>query len=211
MKKTTTGLLAGAAGAALLLGGTTFALWSDSEDIDGGTITAGTLDVALLGDPVWEDISEDRTDAGHEIDLSTFRIVPGDVIQGRYAVDVALQGENMVAAFGITGDEGQTGTLLDGLEVVVEVEDETGTVVASGTGAGVDLNVNLASDDNGNNDPALPTVPVALDGTANHTVVVTVTFDEDTDEQELALATATLEGLSVTLDQVRDAGAGGGF
>ena len=33
MQKKTTGVLAGVAGAALLMGGTTFALWSDSAEI----------------------------------------------------------------------------------------------------------------------------------------------------------------------------------
>ncbi|WP_410602946.1 TasA family protein, partial [Bacillus sp. SIMBA_008] len=46
MNKKLTGIVAGAAGAALLLSGGTYALWYDSAEAPGGTITAGNLDVA---------------------------------------------------------------------------------------------------------------------------------------------------------------------
>lgn len=47
MKKKTTGIIAGAAGAALLMGGSTFALWSDSVDVPDSTITSGNLAVEI--------------------------------------------------------------------------------------------------------------------------------------------------------------------
>lgn len=149
MQKKTTGLIAGVAGAALLMGGTTFALWSDSADAPGGQITAGNLDVALVGDPAWQDVSADRTDNPHPIDLSTFRIVPGDTIEGSYAVDLALEGDNMVANLALVGG-GVSGDLAAGLiDVSYTVEDATGAVVATGDSTGVDLD--LASADNSNN------------------------------------------------------------
>jgi len=63
MNKKTKGIVAGAAGAALLLGaGGTFALWSDAEHVPGGTITAGTLDIKAT-ETQWYDVSPDRQDA----------------------------------------------------------------------------------------------------------------------------------------------------
>ena len=53
MNNKTKGLVAGLAGAAVLAGGSTFALWSDSDSVDGGAITAGNLDVAAIGTPAW--------------------------------------------------------------------------------------------------------------------------------------------------------------
>lgn len=209
MQKKTTGVIAGVAGAALLMGGTTFALWSDSADAPGGQITAGNLDVALVGDPAWQDVSADRTDNPHPIDLSTFRIVPGDTIEGSYAVDLALEGDNMVANLALVGG-GVSGDLAAGLiDVSYTVEDATGAVVATGDSTGVDLD--LASADNSNNVAALATAPAALDNAADYTVVVSVTFDAATSAQDLATTTANLAAASIQLNQTRDAGTGGGF
>ncbi|MBM4576016.1 hypothetical protein GS415_10885 [Rhodococcus hoagii] len=47
-------------------------MWSDSETLNGGTITAGTLTLTAHGSPSW-------SDENGAIDISTFRAVPGDV------------------------------------------------------------------------------------------------------------------------------------
>ncbi|NKS78074.1 alternate-type signal peptide domain-containing protein [Rhodococcus hoagii] len=46
---------AGAAAALLAGGAGSFALWSDSETLNGGTITAGTLTLTAQGSPSWSD------------------------------------------------------------------------------------------------------------------------------------------------------------
>ena len=98
MNKKLTGIVAGAAGAALLLSGATYALWSDSATVDGGTIAvSGNLDVAVL-ESAWVDASDDRTDNPHDIDLTSFKIIPGDTIVGSFGFDVGLEGDNMLAA-----------------------------------------------------------------------------------------------------------------
>lgn len=207
MKKQTLGIVAGAAGAALLLGGGTFALWSDSGDVDGGTISSGNLDVEVLneGTASWVDSSSDRTDVGHSIDLSTFAIVPGDTITGTYGIDLGLEGDNMLANLKLTSGEAATGALAPGLTIAYAVE-QGGTVIATGDSAGVDIT--LRSSDNGNADStSAATVPAAVDATADLSLVVTVTF-EDQDDQDLTKAAATLAGASVSLDQVRT---GAGF
>ena len=202
MQKKTTGVIAGIAGAALLMGGTTFALWSDSDTVDGAEITAGNLDVAVLGDPgsqwSWQDISADRTDNSHEIDLADFRIIPGDTIEGTVALDVALEGENMVAALG--ANLGAASGDLTNLDIDVAVTDSNGDPVTLNSGG----TLVLASQDNGNPDPqTLTTVGSTLDSSADVTVTVTVTFPASTGGQDHVTDSIALDGATVTLDQVR--------
>ena len=207
MQKKTTGVIAGIAGAALLMGGTTFALWSDSDTVDGAEITAGNLDVAVLGDPgsqwSWQDISADRTDNSHEIDLADFRIIPGDTIQGTVALDVALEGENMVAALG--AELGAADGDLTNLDIDIAVTDSEGDPVTLNS----EGDMALASTDNGNPHPqTLTTVGSTLDSSADVTVTVTVTFPASTGGQDHVTESIALDGATVTLDQVRSAADG---
>ncbi|WP_147915465.1 alternate-type signal peptide domain-containing protein [Ruania zhangjianzhongii] len=202
MQKKTTGVIAGIAGAALLMGGTTFALWSDSDTVDGAQISSGNLDVAVIGDAgsqwSWKDISADRTDKSHEIDLADFRIIPGDVIEGTVALDVALEGENMVAALG--AELGAASGELTNLDIDVAVTDSTGAPVTLNSGG----TMVLASMDNGNPDSqTITTVGTALDDAADVTVTVTVTFPASTGGQDHVTESIALDGATITLDQVR--------
>lgn len=203
MQKKTTGVVAGIAGAALLMGGTTFALWSDSDTVDGAQISSGNLDVAVIGDPgsqwSWEDISADRTDNSHEIDLADFRIIPGDTIQGTVALDVALEGENMVAA--LDAELGAASGNLTNLDIDIAVTDSTGAPVT----LNADGTMVLASEDNGHPHPqTLTTVGSTLDSAADVTVTVTVTFPASTSGQDHVTESIALDGATVTLDQVRE-------
>ena len=215
MKTTTKGVVAGAAGTALLLAGGTFALWSDSATADGAAITSGNLDVELVGTPRWLDVSPDRTDAPHAIDLETFRIVPGDTIEGRFGIDAALEGDNLVAALGLDLSE-TSGALLadeDGVTVTYSLLDRQGQVVADVTDvpAAEVAEVHFASADNSHNVPELPVLPAELSGSELYTVVVTAEFDENTPDQVRTQAAADLADLAVSLDQVRTGAPGGGF
>jgi alternate signal-mediated exported protein len=123
--------LAGAAVAALLLGGGSFALWGDQLLTTGGNVTAGDLDISYDGDGepafTWWDVSTDRADGdpidalqpfetylaaaeagttGHPIDnLDTWRMVPGDTIVGLLTAHLALEGDNLVAALDYACDD----------------------------------------------------------------------------------------------------------
>ncbi len=55
-------VIAAAAGAALLIGGSTYALWSASGNVTGGTITAGNLDLTVDQSRAY-DVSADRDDS----------------------------------------------------------------------------------------------------------------------------------------------------
>ncbi|MGL3806854.1 alternate-type signal peptide domain-containing protein [Paeniglutamicibacter sp. R2-26] len=222
MNNKTKGAIAGIAGIALLAGGTTFALWNDSANINGGQITSGNLDVAIVapeeGTSTWNDVSADRTDNSHAIDLDTFRIVPGDTIQGTFNIDAALEGDNLVAKLGLMAKGTAAGELLatadkKGVAITYSLVDSNGAPVAGATdiALGQEATVAFASADNSNNVAALPTLGKSLDGTADYSVVVTATFDKTTDARTNTQASALLSGLGVTLTQDRTAGTGGGF
>lgn len=200
MNKKTKGLLAGAAGAAILIGGSTFALWSDSETVDGGQITAGNLDVELLDAAAWKDVSGDREDSPHAINLADFRIIPGDTIAGTFAFDAALEGENMVADLTVAGSSAAADDFLEALDVSVSIDGEDAV-----DWDGTPITVQFASADNNHadNPHALATLPAALDGASDLEVTVSVTFDENTPDQVLTQASTVLDDLKVGLDQVR--------
>jgi alternate signal-mediated exported protein len=138
------GLIAGAAGVALLLGGSTFALWSANGTAGGGTITAGNLDLTAEA-AAFHDISSDRTDTdgatntavgvpGHPIGDSTalgsYRIVPGDTIAGVYEYEITLLGDNLVADLNLAFATGGTSTLANlGLTYDLKITSTTGTLV----------------------------------------------------------------------------------
>ena len=187
MKNKTKGVIAGLAGLALLSGGTTFALWSDSDSIPGGTITNGELGVAATGVD-WFDVSPDRTDVtvdatpvteldGHTIDLSTWRMVPGDVAEGTYGLDVTLVGDNLVANLDITSSGG-TAALPEGLTVTYQVFDADGTDVTAGVLDGTSTTLRFAAPRAGQ-DAGAPTNAdtIVVDGSTAADLFVVVTAD----------------------------------
>jgi alternate signal-mediated exported protein len=197
MNNKTKGVIAGIAGIALLAGGSTFALWSDSDTAAGGTIVNGDLDVAALGALSWKDVSGDRTDSPHAIDLASWKMVPGDTIVGTQEIDVALLGDNLSAKLSLS--KAAADTLPTGVSVAYDVTNAAGTVLQSGTDLTTVI-VNLQSAQNPDV-PAYTTVGSSLDNTADLKVVVRVTFDANA--RVSTLATSTLSGLSVDLKQVR--------
>ncbi|MBP2436582.1 alternate-type signal peptide domain-containing protein [Microbacterium amylolyticum] len=99
MKKVTKATIAGALGVVLLTGGTTFALWSDSATVNGGTVNSGTLALTPSGDPAWNDISDSTADP---ITIEDFLIVPGDTIEYTAAFTVGASGDNLSATLGVS-------------------------------------------------------------------------------------------------------------
>lgn len=208
MDTKTKGAIAGVAGIALLAGGTTFALWTDEADVDGGIITAGNLDVALLDEVKWTDMTADRDDHGHTIDLTTFKIVPGDTIHGTFPIDAALQGDNLTADLGITlgGSVDDAAGLLagDNVTVTYTVLHANGTPVSglSNIELGTEATLPLRASDN-TEDRNRTSLPAELDDEADLEVVVAVTFSGATKGQELVQTKADLQELGVTLTQTR--------
>lgn len=207
MNNKTKGAIAGVAGIALIAGGGTFALWSDSASVEDQVITAGHLGVELAEEPSWQDVSDDRADAPQAIDVETFRIIPGDTVEGRFEIDAALQGENMIADLGFTVADSTDvpEDLWQGLKVTYTVLDADGVQVASPTDVSTPTPLRLRSSDNGAvTDAGIMELPrQSLDGDADLTAVVTAAFDETIDEQKLTRAQAQLSDLAVTLAQRR--------
>jgi len=127
-------VIAAATGALLLVGGSTYALWSATDGAAGGSITAGNLDLAAIASNAW-DVSSDRTDQtdtvtteasaadsvtaialtgapqGHAIaDLADWQIVPGDTVALTFPYKLTLLGDNLVASLTMAGAD----TLLAG-------------------------------------------------------------------------------------------------
>jgi alternate signal-mediated exported protein len=85
------GSVAGAAGIALLMGGYgTFAVWTDSTGVAGGSITSGQLDIEA-GTQVWDDLS---TTAANDWDATSL-LVPGDKVSMTQTFDITATGTNL--------------------------------------------------------------------------------------------------------------------
>src|SRR5690349_20207752 len=88
------GSVAAAAGIAVLLGGMgTFALWNVNGAIGTASTSTGNLD-ATFGTVAWEDVTPGADNA--IADITAFRMVPGDVVEGTVDVEVTYQGENLL-------------------------------------------------------------------------------------------------------------------
>lgn len=94
MKKIVKGSIAAGAAGVLLLGGlSTMSYWSDSEDVDGGSVTAGTLS---LGTPECDEgwvYADGNAGAGAAVAL----IVPGDTISKDCTFVITATGDNLTA------------------------------------------------------------------------------------------------------------------
>ena len=91
MNKMAKGALAIGLGSALLLGGGgTLAVWNAEASSQAGTIAAGELGLTA-DNAVW------TNDAGQKIDISSYRMVPGETITYTQDLNVKLAGDRMQA------------------------------------------------------------------------------------------------------------------
>ncbi|MVA74717.1 alternate-type signal peptide domain-containing protein [Auraticoccus sp. F435] len=139
MNKTTKGSLAALAAAALLLGGGgSLAYWQATEDVDGGTITAGqlALDAAACDTAGWTVTNAVEGVTGAPFDVAAEDVVPGDVLTKTCSVAITAEGTNLRADLDVTAaavgdaapamdpsDYTVTGTFLVGGEQVTEITD----------------------------------------------------------------------------------------
>ena len=176
MNKLTKGTIVGAAGIALLLGGAgTFALWSDSAGVDGGTINSGELNFESVAAGAWNDISPDVTGQPVLIpDIATFLIVPGDHLRYTQGVVLNAKGNNLLAEFSYDPTTILPNPLPTGITV-------TTSVLLGGA-------------------PVTGAIPV-VDGGA-YTVQIDVIF-ADVDDQVSQNVSVDLSALALTVTQVR--------
>jgi alternate signal-mediated exported protein len=162
----------GVAGLLLLGGAGTYALWSDSVDLAGGTINSGQLEFVNTTTGEWRDIS-DGTPGDPITDISGFRIVPGDVLTYSLSTTLRASGDNLEATLAadpssITGDA----DLLADIDVTTAVS----------TGGSPITTITEANDQD------------VID------VVVTLTFDEASDNDS-QLDDLDLSNLQLTVEQ----------
>jgi alternate signal-mediated exported protein len=124
MNKLVKGSLAGAAGIALLLGGAgTFALWNATASVSGQSITAGTLTLTANADGLWKK-------DGVAITPSTYRIIPGTVLDFTQTLTVNAVGDGLKATLAYSGFTGSN-TLDPLLAKTLYVSSATATVDGS--------------------------------------------------------------------------------
>ena len=82
----------GIAAVGLLVGGGTFALWYDSEEISGSSVNSGELHIEV------DDAAAVWTNQSGTIVPATYLIVPGDVLTLTQPVDITAVGDELTAA-----------------------------------------------------------------------------------------------------------------
>ncbi|GEE00126.1 hypothetical protein nbrc107696_05720 [Gordonia spumicola] len=169
MNKVMKGALAAAAGAAILAGGAgTMAAWNSNVTTNGGTVTAGQLNLTAVDSGSWTWVG--GTKNGQAFVPATDKLVPGDVVRYTATYKITAVGTNLKAT--LTPQlGGVTGELKDFL-----------TATNAGGGA-----VNITSTDNNTNKT------VSTDITFNASTTGT---DGQTKTADLSGATVTLQQTS---------------
>ncbi|GAA4824832.1 alternate-type signal peptide domain-containing protein [Nocardioides caeni] len=94
MKKTTKGALAAGSAAVLLMGGAgTLAFWTDSDVVDGGSVTAGDLSLTTGSCEDWVYADADVLGPGETVNL----VVPGDTIEKTCTASIDGTGDHLRA------------------------------------------------------------------------------------------------------------------
>jgi alternate signal-mediated exported protein len=188
MKRILTGSIAGATGIALLLGGAgTFALWNSSAAIAGAPLTAGTLTVETEDVVFWTD------QYGTEINMQSYKIVPGDVLTYTSFLDVTVRGDNLHARIAV--DHGSISSANSDASRALKILLDKSTSVSVDTDDLIGVPHDF-SDDQTRFDLS----------EGDHMLHVTVTIEflesfEDVDDDDAKNASALLSNLGVTLTQ----------
>ena len=135
------------------------------------------------------DVSPDRADSPHAItDLATWRMVPGDIIEGTQGIGVALEGDNLVATLEVSSAT-DPATFPTGISVTYDVLDGA-TPIAEDVPLGTPTTMRLAAGRTGqaagapaNAAPTVVIDDIVVPGTPNLTVVLRATFDAATVDQ----------------------------
>lgn len=105
MNKMAKGAIATGVGIILLAGGGgTLATWNQASTASMGSVVAGDLNlVPVTGSAKWTN-AKNQT-----VNISTYKVVPGDVLTYTQNLDVTLAGDLMVAKLAVTGTGVDTG------------------------------------------------------------------------------------------------------
>lgn len=200
-KKTTQVVVASALGLALLVGGSTYALWSATDTATtAATITNGDLKVTASAPENWVDVTVPATPVTIS-DLANFRMVPGDTIQLTQSLNAVVYGDNITAqlkvaipnATDVTTSPGDTANIaaLADAKFTVSVFDKDDVLVGTAaptTNGPDDLNVTI---------PSMAKTTAAGEA---YTVVVTVNLPSSSGNATKG-AVIALNDMVITLNQ----------
>ncbi|ANP71289.1 alternate-type signal peptide domain-containing protein [Cryobacterium arcticum] len=188
MNKLLKGTIAGVAGVVLLLGGAgSFALWNSAGTIGGGTIVAGTLELASSTTAGSWTVNGGAPRAS----MTGFKIVPGDVLVYTKGLSITATGDNLVATLAVD-PASITATSTAPADVALAAYlGKTAVLTATGTGISTG---------------AAPfTVTAGTAGVAQDvTVSITITYPKSATaglENSSKLGSVNLAALAVTLTQ----------
>ena len=116
----------GAAGALLLGGAGTMALWSANDTIDAGTVSTGHLTLEAVGVGTWADATEGA--ATTVFTPATDHLVPGDTVTYSQTVSIAADGKNLKGTLDVTGLTGED-ALPEDVTVDVQVDRNAAGIV----------------------------------------------------------------------------------
>lgn len=186
MNKLAKAAIAAAVGTGLLLGGAgTLATWNASTPINGGTIVAGNLTIADGGTGVW-------TSGTTPINLSTYKIVPGDTLTYTDTVNVTATGNNLVARLALSGGSIAASTSAPADVALASYLSSNAVITASGPGITADP------------DGSTYTITAATYVPTPITLTVTITFPlgNPGTKDDSMLGSINLSNLAVTLTQI---------
>lgn len=142
MKKPAKIIVASTLGAALLLGGSTYALWTSSANSElNSTIQIGNSDLTKLDGGVWVD--ELRTAASTDgpvviADIGAFRAAPGDTVSYEQSYRLDISGNAATTVFAVTFEDdaavGVEALAARGFTLTTTILDANGDVVATSAG-----------------------------------------------------------------------------
>lgn len=132
----------------LFAGNGTLALWNTSFGVQGGTISAGSLELTAANDAGW-------TSPSGTVDPAAFKIVPGDMVQFTQSLNVKANGQGLKATFSHTP-----------LSTSIPLEPEMVTVSLSSPSSNVRVSGNTVSVEPGSG-VLVVTVTISFPASAN--------------------------------------------
>ena len=134
MNKMAKGAIATGVGVLLLVGGGgTLATWNQAQNATMGSVVSGDLN--LVPSTTTDGKGQWTNAAGTKIDVSTYKVVPGDVLTYTQDLNVTLTGDLMAAKLTVTGAgvDGAGATAFGGAAVVNATTLTKGTQILPGT------------------------------------------------------------------------------
>lgn len=202
-KKKVAGSFAVIAVTGALLAGGSFALWNDTANVTGETITTGNLKLDMDTSSAWKDISAGEASA-RTISTDTFRLVPGDSLRRTFDITAVLDGDNLSANMVINTSLKDGTPLPSNVSVSYRLKDlSTNTYIRGPFDAGTNTTLTAVSE-NFAATPPMFSIPLPKTASApNYQLEVNVVFNSTTSGQQSTTSSFNTGDLAVSLSQTR--------